>query len=113
MFCWYVSDGYFTHFKQISRKDLLALDFEGVLKYFRVQLPKRFRTEEATKELIQTAVGLKVSSKKLKKYEKEYQSIREQSQQEDPIERMEVSIVVERVEGRAITGLLRTVKFLY
>ena len=75
---------------QISRKDLLALDFEGVLKYFRVQLPKRFRTEEAAKELIQTAVGLKVSSKKLKKYEKEYQAFKEQQQQEDPIERVEV-----------------------
>lgn len=70
---------------KISRKDLLALDFEGVLKYFRVQLPKRFRTEEATKELIQTAVGLKISSRKLKKYEKEYQQL----QQEDPIERLE------------------------
>ena len=78
----------------MSRKDLLALDFEGVLKYFRVQLPKRFRTEEATKELVQTAVALKVSSRKLKKYEKEYQSVREQElQQEDPIERVEVAIL--------------------
>ena len=65
-----------------------------MLKYFRVQLPKRFRSEEATKDLIQTAVGLKVSSKKLKKYEKEYQSIREQEcQQEDPIERVEVRLI--------------------
>ena len=78
---------------QVSRKDLLALDFEGVLKYFRIQLPKRFRSEEATKDLIKTAVSLKVSSKKLKKYEKEYQSIREQEcQQEDPIERVEVRV---------------------
>jgi hypothetical protein len=38
---------------KVSRKDLLALDFEGILKYFRVQLPKRFRTEEATSELMQ------------------------------------------------------------
>ena len=45
---------------QISRKDLLSHDFEGVLKYFRVQLPKRFRTEEAAVELMQTAVALKV-----------------------------------------------------
>ena len=47
---------------QISRKDLLSHDFEGVLKYFRVQLPKRFRTEEAAVELMQTAVALKVSA---------------------------------------------------
>ncbi|KAL4219350.1 Rab GTPase-activating protein 1 [Mactra antiquata] len=75
---------------KVSRKDLLALDFEGVLKYFRVQLPKRFRTEEATKEFMQTAVGCKVNARKLKKYEKEYLSIKEQEmQQEDPIERLE------------------------
>ena len=45
---------------QISRKDLLALDFEGVLKYFRVQLPKRYRSEENAKELMHTAVKFKV-----------------------------------------------------
>ena len=45
---------------QTSRKDLLALDFEGVLKYFRVQLPKRYRSEEAARELMQLAVSLKV-----------------------------------------------------
>ena len=42
---------------KVSRKDLLALDFEGILKYFRVQLPKRFRTEEATSELMQVRSG--------------------------------------------------------
>lgn len=45
---------------QTSRKDLLALDFEGVLKFFRVQLPKKYRAEEAAKELLQIAVSLKV-----------------------------------------------------
>lgn len=75
---------------KVSRKDLLALDFEGVLKYFRVQLPKRFRTEEATAELMQTAVSSKVNARKLKKYEKEYLAMKEQEmQQEDPIERLE------------------------
>lgn len=46
----------------MSRKDLLALDFEGVLKYFRVHLPKRYRSEDAAKELLQTAIGMKVRS---------------------------------------------------
>jgi hypothetical protein len=45
----------------MSRKDLLSHDFEGVLKYFRVQLPKKYRTEEAAVELMQMAVALKVS----------------------------------------------------
>ncbi|XP_055895788.1 rab GTPase-activating protein 1-like isoform X1 [Biomphalaria glabrata] len=73
-----------------SRKDLLAHDFEGVLKYFRVHLPKRFRGEEPAKELMRSTVNMKVSSRKLKKYEKEYQTIQEQSlAQEDPVERYE------------------------
>ncbi|XP_013410122.1 rab GTPase-activating protein 1-like isoform X2 [Lingula anatina] len=73
-----------------NRKELLALDFEGILKYFRVQLPKKYRSEENARELLTTAVSWKISSKKLKKYEKEYMSIKEaQMQQEDPIERYE------------------------
>ena len=43
-----------------SRKELLALDFEGVLKFFRVQLPKKYRMEENSKELLNTAVTIKV-----------------------------------------------------
>jgi len=46
---------------QASRKDLLMQDFEGTLKYFRVQLPKKYRAEESSKELMQQAVSLKVS----------------------------------------------------
>ncbi|XP_025111685.1 rab GTPase-activating protein 1-like isoform X2 [Pomacea canaliculata] len=73
---------------KLSRKDLLSHDFEGVLKYFRVHLPKRFRTEEAAIELMQTAIALKVTGKKIKKYEKEYAAMKEQAmQQEDPVER--------------------------
>ena len=30
---------------KVSRKDLLSLDFEGMMKYFRVNVPKRFRYE--------------------------------------------------------------------
>lgn len=45
---------------QTSRKDLLMQDFEGVLKYFRVQLPRRYRSEDAAKELLNIAVCLKV-----------------------------------------------------
>lgn len=44
-----------------SKKELLQLDFEGALKYFRVALPRRYRTEANAKELIHQAVKLKVS----------------------------------------------------
>jgi len=40
---------------------------------------------------LQVALSCKVSGRKLKKYEKEYQSIKEQEmQQEDPLDRYEV-----------------------
>lgn len=52
------------------KKDLIQLDFEGILKYFRVSLPKKCRTEEVAKHLIQTACSIKL--KKLKKYEMEF-----------------------------------------
>jgi len=91
-----LSEGLYTIFSvalallKTSRKELLALDFEGILKYFRVQLPKKYRSEEAAKELMNQAIALKVSNKKLRKYEKEYIAMKEQQmQQEDPLERFE------------------------
>uniref|UniRef100_A0A8C5MV29 Rab GTPase-activating protein 1 n=1 Tax=Leptobrachium leishanense TaxID=445787 RepID=A0A8C5MV29_9ANUR len=73
-----------------SKDDLLLTDFEGALKFFRVQLPKRYRSEENAKKLMELACSLKISQKKLKKYEREYQMMREQqAQQEDPVERFE------------------------
>ncbi|XP_062919721.1 rab GTPase-activating protein 1-like isoform X1 [Mobula hypostoma] len=71
-----------------SKEDLLQADFEGALKFFRVQLPKRYRAEENARRLMEQACNIKVPTKKLKKYEKEYQTMREQQQQqEDPIDR--------------------------
>uniref|UniRef100_A0A8C7RXM1 Rab GTPase-activating protein 1 n=1 Tax=Oncorhynchus mykiss TaxID=8022 RepID=A0A8C7RXM1_ONCMY len=73
-----------------SREDLLATDFEGALKFFRVPVPKRYRSEENAKKLMELACSMKVLQKKLKKYEKEYHAMREQQeQQEAPIERYE------------------------
>uniref|UniRef100_T1K374 Rab-GAP TBC domain-containing protein n=1 Tax=Tetranychus urticae TaxID=32264 RepID=T1K374_TETUR len=69
---------------QLSRKELLELDFEGVLKHFRVHLPKRYRVEENARILLQTAVGVKI--KKLAKYEKEYHATR--ADRMDPVERL-------------------------
>uniref|UniRef100_A0A8C1FNJ5 Rab GTPase-activating protein 1 n=1 Tax=Cyprinus carpio carpio TaxID=630221 RepID=A0A8C1FNJ5_CYPCA len=74
-----------------SKDDLLQMDFEGALKFFRVPVPKRYRSEENAKKLMELACSMKVTGqKKLKKYEKEYHTIREQQeQQEAPIERYE------------------------
>ncbi|XP_059481553.1 rab GTPase-activating protein 1-like isoform X2 [Neocloeon triangulifer] len=53
-----------------SKKELLQLDFEGILKYFRVNLPKKYRTPKASSQLMKKACSLNV--KKLHKYEKEF-----------------------------------------
>lgn len=58
----------------MCKKDLLLLDFEGILKYFRVSLPKKCRTEESAKQLIKLACSIKV--KKLKKYENEFNALK-------------------------------------
>ncbi|XP_056269799.1 rab GTPase-activating protein 1-like [Pseudoliparis swirei] len=73
-----------------SKEDLLQADFEGALKFFRVQLPKRYRAAENARRLMEQACNIKVPTKKLKKFEKEYQTLREsQLQQEDPIDRFQ------------------------
>lgn len=59
----------------MCKKDLLQLDFESILKYFRVTLPKRCRTEEVARQLMKLATSLKV--KKLKKYEQEFAALKE------------------------------------
>ena len=50
-------------YKQAAKKELLGQDFEGVLKYFRVHLPKRYRTEENAQELMHSAMSTKVRRK--------------------------------------------------
>ncbi|XP_031335344.1 rab GTPase-activating protein 1-like isoform X2 [Photinus pyralis] len=59
----------------MCKKDLLQLDFEGILKYFRVSLPKKCRTEEAARQLMKTACSIKV--KKLKKYEEDFCALKD------------------------------------
>lgn len=45
---------------KLSKNDLLVLDFEGVMKYFRVSLPKKYRTDNNAHQLIRTAVKINV-----------------------------------------------------
>jgi hypothetical protein len=70
----------------------LQADFEGILKFFRVNLPRKYRTEANAKELIHAAVKLKVnkfeldkskqhrpyqiSHKRLAKYENEWHELK-------------------------------------
>ncbi|KAK1805751.1 hypothetical protein P4O66_002014 [Electrophorus voltai] len=42
-----------------SKEDLLQADFEGALKFFRVQLPKRYRAAENARRLMEQACNIK------------------------------------------------------
>ncbi|CAD5234344.1 unnamed protein product [Bursaphelenchus xylophilus] len=75
---------------QDTKMDLLRLDFEGILKYFRVTLPRRYRSEAVAKELIAKAVNLKISHKKLTKYEKMFREAKQNELETlDPKDRLE------------------------
>merc|ERR1712098_769112 len=70
------------------RKELLTQDFEGIMKYFRVNIPKKLRSEEHAKQLMKTVCGIKI--KKLAKYEKEWRhKMEEERLAEDPVTRYE------------------------
>ncbi|XP_050520900.1 rab GTPase-activating protein 1-like isoform X2 [Daktulosphaira vitifoliae] len=60
---------------QFCKKDLLQLDFENILKYFRVTMPKKVRNDEVAKQLIKNACAIKL--KKLKKYEQQFLTLKE------------------------------------
>ncbi|VDO82181.1 unnamed protein product [Heligmosomoides polygyrus] len=70
--------------------DLLQLDFEGALKYFRVTLPRKYRTEANAKALIHRAVEFKLKHKRLLKYEHEYLEMKEREREnEDPLVKLQ------------------------
>lgn len=66
-----------------SRKDLLSHDFEGVLKYFRVTLPKKCRAEESSRQIVKLACSIKV--KRLPKYQQEYEKFIKESAEKEKI----------------------------
>ncbi|TRY69121.1 hypothetical protein TCAL_04113 [Tigriopus californicus] len=73
---------------KVSKKDMLFQDFEGLMKYFRVNIPKRYRSEENAKHLMEVAKGIKI--KRLNKYEGEWLHIKAAERaREDPVIRLE------------------------
>ncbi|XP_055372959.1 rab GTPase-activating protein 1-like isoform X2 [Condylostylus longicornis] len=55
---------------QICENELRQLDFEGILKYFRVSLPRKCRKEREADRVLKMACDRKI--KKLKQYEEEF-----------------------------------------
>ncbi|XP_075228045.1 GTPase activating protein and centrosome-associated isoform X2 [Lycorma delicatula] len=82
----------------VFRKDLLQLDFENVLKYFRVTLPKKCRNEETARQVIKLACSLKM--KKLRKYEQEFIALKEAQDNADKYstELERVKYILQRTE---------------
>ena len=81
---------------KIARSELLQLDFEGnfiilliqrvfreeiffigILKYFRVTMPKRYKIEDAVVLLINHAIHERINHRKMVLFEKEYETKRE------------------------------------
>ena len=54
----------------MAKKELMTQDFEAMMKYFRVNIPKRVRSEESSRNFMKTVNSIKV--KKLDKYEKDW-----------------------------------------
>ncbi|RLU26799.1 hypothetical protein DMN91_000596 [Ooceraea biroi] len=80
------------HILDLCKKELLQLDFESILKYFRVHLPKRCRNEEVARYVMKLACS--VTLKKLKKYEAEFMTLKEAQENAD-----EYSNEVEQLRG--------------
>ncbi|XP_044593571.1 rab GTPase-activating protein 1-like isoform X2 [Cotesia glomerata] len=76
----------------MSKKELVQLDFESILKYFRVHLPKRCRNEEVSRYVMKLACS--VTLKKLNKYEAEFMTLKEAQENAD-----EYSNEVEQLRG--------------
>lgn len=53
---------------------MLQLDFENILKYFRVTMPKKVRNEEVARHLIKNACIIKL--KKIKKYKQQFLTLK-------------------------------------
>ena len=54
---------------KVAKKELLNQDFEGLMKYFQVNIPKTYQSEENAKQLM--AVAKNIQLKKMAKYQKQ------------------------------------------
>lgn len=87
--------------------ELRVLDFEGILKYFRVTLPKRCRSVSLARKLMKKACDRKV--KKLKHYKDEFLAQKELVEKEEAaMKQYALRFEEERKQLRADIASLRT-----
>ncbi|XP_076321652.1 ecotropic viral integration site 5 ortholog-like isoform X2 [Tachypleus tridentatus] len=65
---------------QFCKEDILQLDMEGMLKYFQKEMPSKCETDP--NYIINMALQIKYNSKKMKKLEKEYSSLKAREHEE-------------------------------
>ncbi|XP_022249877.1 ecotropic viral integration site 5 protein homolog [Limulus polyphemus] len=65
---------------QFCKEDILQLDMEGMLKYFQKEMPSKCETDP--NYIINMALQVKYNSKKMKKLEKEYSTLKAREQEE-------------------------------
>lgn len=81
--------------------------FEGILKYFRITLPKKCRSSGQTKKLVKNACEKKV--KKLKVYEDEFVANKELAEkQEQEIKQYQLKFVEEKQKLKAEAAMLQS-----
>ncbi|XP_051154035.1 rab GTPase-activating protein 1-like [Leptopilina boulardi] len=96
----------------LCKKELLQLDFESILKYFRVHLPKRCRNEEVSRYVMKLACS--ITLKKLKKYEAEFMTLKEAQENADEysneVEQLRCAVARNEEEKQRLEAELLQVK---
>ncbi|XP_051050425.1 LOW QUALITY PROTEIN: EVI5-like protein [Phodopus roborovskii] len=87
---------------QMNQADLMQLDMEGMLQHFQKVIPHQF--DGGPDKLIQSAYQVKYNSKKMKKLEKEYTTIKTKEMEE------QVEIKRLRTENRLLKQRIETLE---
>ncbi|XP_023414177.2 ecotropic viral integration site 5 protein homolog isoform X9 [Loxodonta africana] len=87
---------------QMNQAELMQLDMEGMLQHFQKVIPHQF--DGGTDKLIQAAYQVKYNSKKMKKLEKEYTTIKTKEMEE------QVEIKRLRTENRLLKQRIETLE---
>eukprot|EP00050_Salpingoeca_kvevrii_P012734 m.24494 g.24494 ORF g.24494 m.24494 type:complete len:1144 (+) comp4281_c0_seq1:414-3845(+) len=73
-----------------AQKDLLGMEYEDILNFFRLSLPRMYQSDSAANALVNLAMRMKVTQKRLNRYEKDYYAmLEEQARETDPVQRLE------------------------
>ncbi|KAL5251392.1 hypothetical protein ACHWQZ_G016932 [Mnemiopsis leidyi] len=82
---------------KLSRNDLISQDFEEMLKYFRVALPKRFMNKKQGQKLLSTAASVKIKPGKVAVWEAQFHQIQDEKRSlQDPVRRAEHELKLSR-----------------